>query len=728
LVDWTASDTSIATVDSWGTVTALQIGSASVTATLGTLTSDPWQLRVTSRPLLRKIDVQSVSCVYPMGAPTAGGALPVDAAPPERSDILPVPNCTQIVQIGGTIQFRAIGEFDNNYFQDITDEVQWQVTPPEVGSVVAGLFTGVQTGTAQLTAALEGVTSEATEISVVTQPTVIGLTIYAENSGFPVVAMGGAAPAPVASGMPCLLAGPADASGVPCCCPGPMLNSYAPCRCTYSITVLVGDQLTFHATAQYDTGTWKDVTNEVTWKSGDSSVVSIDASGVMSALQAGDTAITATLDTVTSDPANVHVVDHATLQSIWIYQEGQPGPVVAKGDLRFFHAMGSYDVGISREVTTDATWKSSDPSLGGFGTPGVFTGRAAGDVQVWAELDGIQSNSLPLKVFETSELSYCDPNNVNRAVWSDDFNRVILESDCAWYSQPGLVTLRYTVTEMQPHGGIFNPCLDLYVFADKTQVRTIREEGCGDPFLAANAPGRDQEAVKYQLRAFWKLNDDSGNPVPPGTYTIYGRFYLYYDPVVSLKVQVLAPNEPPPTPRPTSAYEATPTLPPATPESSSILLDNGVGPPGALVRFTAALKTAGAAIAGTQNDIAFDSINTPIAARSDDGTPDCIGLLPRKQAQFAFLPPGCSGSGCVSIRALVYAVDNTAVIADHSPLYSCAVAIAPSAAPGMYPLAISGIVLAGPKGEHVTSGSGGNGAIFVQGTPNATQPPTPTIP
>ena len=59
----------------------------------------------------------------------------------------------------------------------------------------------------------------------------------------------------------------------------------------------------------------------------------------MNALQAGDTAITATLDTITSDPANLHVVDHATLQSIWIYQEGQDS-VVAKGNQQFLSRHG----------------------------------------------------------------------------------------------------------------------------------------------------------------------------------------------------------------------------------------------------------------------------------------------------------------------------------------------------------------------------------------------------
>ncbi|MGH7274968.1 MAG: hypothetical protein ACREIQ_10995, partial [Nitrospiria bacterium] len=97
---------------------------------------------------------------------------------------------------------------------------------------------------------------------------------------------------------------------------------------------------------------------------------------------------------------------------------------------------------------------------------------------------------------------------------------------------------RYTVTETQARGGIFDPCLDLYVYQEKRRVRTIREEGCGDPFLPTSALDLAEAVLKYQLLAFWDLKDEVGNPVPPGVYTIYGRFYLYYDPVVSIKVTV----------------------------------------------------------------------------------------------------------------------------------------------------------------------------------------------
>jgi len=559
---WRSSNQAAARVDSWGLVTAVAAGLTEITAGVGPFSSTALSLSVLERPSLRRIFVENVSCFYPLGAPTVEAGTTAPIAGGGRTDILPVPPCSQVVQIGGTLQFRALGEFDNGYYQDITGEVDWQLLPPEIGQVVAGLFTAVHEGTAALTARLENIVSDATNIRVVSQPTVVAVSIYADNGGVPVVAQG-EAPSPVASGMPCYTVGPAATlANTACCCPGPLAgDSAAPCRCNYTLTVLRGDQLHFHATAQYDTGVWQDVTKLATWRSSANAVASIDAAGVMTAITSGEASIDAMFEGVVSDPAGIHVVDQATLQSLFIYQEGG-GRILAKGEQRFFHAYGTYDIGISRDVTTEADWRSSNESVGGFEAAGVFTGRAAGIVEVWAESEGQRSSVQEFEVFETSALTYCDPSRINRTVWSDDFNRVTLESDCASYIQPEVVTLRYSVTEIQPHGGIFNPCLDLYVFAGQTKVRTIREQGCGDPFIALAAPGRDEEVLKYQLRAFWDLKDESGAPVVPGTYTIYGRFYLYYDPVVSIDVEVLAPGQATPTPAietPGAGTPATPT-------------------------------------------------------------------------------------------------------------------------------------------------------------------------
>jgi hypothetical protein len=510
LATWRSANPQVVSIDSWGTASALAVGDTIVTASVGDKLSGDWPLQVVARPALRTIHVQNLSCLYPLGLPQTDAGTSPPALPPSPADILPIPNCTQVVQIGGTIQFSAFGEFDDGYYADITNEVTWQLDPSGVGDVIAGLFTSRAVGTTQLTASLSGVTSDASQLKVVTEPTIVAISIYANNGNFAVVDSR------------------VDANGTR---PEPCFD------CGYTISVLRGDQLKFQATAQYDTGAWRDVTGEVAWHSSDESAATIDAHGVMTAVAAGNAAITATLNEVTSNPVTVHVVNEATLQSLSIYQEGNDR-VVAKGDQRYFRATGYYDIGIARDVTMDATWSSSDPLVGSFDVAGVFTAHAAGTVNVFAVLGGQQSNVLPLEVFATSELNYCDAASVNRSQWSDDFNRVILESDCDHYSQPGVVALRYSVTEIQVHGGIFDPCLDLYVYRGDQRVRTIREEGCGDPFIPAAAPGRDQETLKYQLRAFWDLKDEHGNPVSDGTYQIVGRFYLYYDPVVKLTIRV----------------------------------------------------------------------------------------------------------------------------------------------------------------------------------------------
>jgi hypothetical protein len=514
LVAWRSSSPAVVTVDSFGTIEPLTPGTSEVEARLGELGSGVAALEVVPRPPLRRIEVQNAYCIYPLGL--SGREEPsIDAGPPTLpSDGIWAPVCRQVVQVGNRLQFIALGEFDDGYYEDVTDEVAWSVAPAGIGSIEAGMFTGEQAGAGEIGARLGDVASDPLEVKVVTEPTLVSIFVYAEDGGVGL-------PIPAAGGDPTT---PADA---PVPCPG--------CG-GFTLTVLRGDEVPLHATGEYDTGIWRDLTSEVAWTSSAEAVATVTADGVLSALEAGETAVTASRGEVASSPAQVRVVDQATLEYLWIYQQGER--VAARGEQRFFTATGSYDVAFTRDVTSEATWRTSDPSIARFDEPGVLTAVAAGEVEVWAELDGQGSEPVPLEVFETSELDYCDPANVNRGTWSDGFNRVVLESDCATYTQPDVAALRFTVTESTSPGGIFDPCLDLYVYRGDARVRTIREEGCGDPFLPEAAPGIDDEVLRYQLRAFWDLKDEAGQPVPPGTYEIHGRFYLYYDPVVSLTVAV----------------------------------------------------------------------------------------------------------------------------------------------------------------------------------------------
>lgn len=515
IVKWRSTAPAVVTIDGWGVATGRSPGTAVLSAALGEIESEEFQITVVERPSLRRIQVEIAPCIYALDILKAGDATAPPRAP---GDFFPDPSCRHVVRIGRTLSLIALGEFSDGQTDDITAEVEWRVEPAGIAVVDKGQFTALAEGTARITAALGGVVSESREIRVVARASIVQLTIHTARGPYPPVLL------PIFDDDPTL-------PGTP-----------FPCfECGYPVTLLRGDEVQFIATARYDTGEWEDVTGRVLWRTSNPDVAAISPAGLLSAIEAGQSTVDAVLDEVASNLIEVRVVNEATLLSLNIYQEGRDR-VVAKGGEAYFRAVGTYDVGFGRDVTAEATWRSSDETIGSFGKPGVFTGHRAGEVQVWAELDGRESERLWMKVFETSDINYCDPTRINRGVWSDAFNRVVLESDCAEYKPPAVVTLRFTVTERVRPGGIFDPCLDLFVYQGSRKVRTIRNQGCGEPFLSPSAPDYQDAVLRFQLKAFWDLKDDQGNLVPPGRYTIYGRFYLYFDPVVSIDVFVVAPD------------------------------------------------------------------------------------------------------------------------------------------------------------------------------------------
>lgn len=178
---------------------------------------------------------------------------------------------------------------------------------------------------------------------------------------------------------------------------------------------------------------------------------------------------------------------------------------------------------------------------------------------------------------------------------------------------------------------------------------------------------------------------------------------------------------------------------------------------GTQVTISVTLQTQGAMIAGTQNDLAFDATNIPVARHctksanaqitcsvdADCPAGDTCSLKPacyvnpdidKGATSFAYRgAPGCTGPACGGLRALVLSTGNVDPIADGSVLYTCKVNVA-AAATGSFPLTLSGIIASDPDGQPVTS-TGVNGAInlgTVDNTPTPTTggggTPTPTTP
>jgi hypothetical protein len=117
------------------------------------------------------------------------------------------------------------------------------------------------------------------------------------------------------------------------------------------------------------------------------------------------------------------------------------------------------------------------------------------------------------------------------------------------------------------------------------------------------------------------------------------------------------------------------------------------GQRGAQVSFAVTYQAAGTGSAtATQNDIGFDSTNTPIIPNPSTGAPMCTPSQTivdlNKTVTFAFLPSGCTGATCQTVRALIED-NNGSLLPTGATLYTCTVRIATTAATGIYPLTAS---------------------------------------
>ncbi|HVM97771.1 MAG TPA: hypothetical protein VMT89_15355, partial [Candidatus Acidoferrales bacterium] len=114
----------------------------------------------------------------------------------------------------------------------------------------------------------------------------------------------------------------------------------------------------------------------------------------------------------------------------------------------------------------------------------------------------------------------------------------------------------------------------------------------------------------------------------------------------------------------------------------------------------------------------------------DNGAPDCTRNPDlRKQFIVVFRPIGCTGTGCSMVRAFVFAETfPISSIPEGTLLYTCRVAIQPTAPLGNYPLLLSAVALSDTDGNSVSGAVGLNGSVTVvaKGSPTASPSITPT--
>ena len=165
------------------------------------------------------------------------------------------------------------------------------------------------------------------------------------------------------------------------------------------------------------------------------------------------------------------------------------------------------------------------------------------------------------------------------------------------------------------------------------------------------------------------------------------------------------------------------------PSNASVIIGSVSAVPGEAVQVAVTITTAGASIAAIVNDIVF-AADTPILAR-EDGQPDCtVNPAVHSFGTFGFLPFGCVGSTCTSVRALVGAEigadGSIGPIADGSGLYTCTFAVSPSAFQGSFGLVNADVAASDSQGNPVSVGAE-DGRITVGGGIESTATPTTTV-
>ncbi len=266
------------------------------------------------------------------GTVTGQATLVVTAAvtkPAQLTSITVTPAAASI-GVGATGQFVATGKYDDGSMKDLSASATWTSSVPAIATVAAG---GLATGVAA------------------------GATVITATSG--------------------LLSGIATLTVTAPVKPAVLLSvTVAPA----SASIGVGTTRQFAATGTYDDGTTKDLTATATWLTSVPATATVSTTGLATALAKGTTVISATSAGVTG-MTTLTVTAPAKLLSLAVTPAN---PTIAKGTTVQLVAIGTFDDGVTMDVSSTVTWTTSAAATATVSAAGLVTGAAGGTATITA--------------------------------------------------------------------------------------------------------------------------------------------------------------------------------------------------------------------------------------------------------------------------------------------------------------------------------------------------------
>jgi uncharacterized protein YjdB len=384
-VTWTSSATGIATINRGGLASSVTPGSATITASSGSITGSA-TLTVTTAVL------------------TAIAVTPATAS----------------VAAGYTQQFTATGTYSNGSTRNLTSTAQWASSATGVVTVnSAGLATSVAPGTATITAQSGAITGSAiltvtaavlTSISVTpatasvaagytqqftatgtysngsTQNLTSSVTWTASATSVATVSRSGLATT-IAPGTAAITAQSGAITG------SATLTVTAAVLTSISVTpatpsVAAGYSRQFTATGTYSNGSTQNLTSSVQWTSSATGVATINSGGLASSVAPGSATITATSGSISGSAT--FIVTTAVLTAISITPATSS---VAAGYTQQFTATGTYSNGSTQNLTSSVTWTSSATGVATVNSGGLASSVTPGTAAITATSGSITGSA-----------------------------------------------------------------------------------------------------------------------------------------------------------------------------------------------------------------------------------------------------------------------------------------------------------------------------------------------
>lgn len=336
---------------------------------------------------------------------------PSSSSTPTVSSIQVSP-ASMSIGMGAQQQFMATAHLSDGTSKDVTGAAQWSSSDSNIASIAAGgMATGsapgsviitAQSGTLQATATLKVNPAAANLVSIAISPVAPSIAVnssqqftatgtYSDGSSADLtnlvtwsssanavatIVSGGIASA-VAAGTTNISASFAGVSqSTALTVTAPTITSIA--VTPVGLTLAIGVNQQFVATATYSDGSSADLVSGVNWTSSSTAVATINSSGLATTVAAGSTTITATVGSFTDTSTLTVVAAHLISISV-----SPATPSIALGTTQQFTAVGNFDDG-STQWLQSVNWSSSSSSIAFVDSTGFATSVSTGVATITA--------------------------------------------------------------------------------------------------------------------------------------------------------------------------------------------------------------------------------------------------------------------------------------------------------------------------------------------------------